>query len=104
MSTPKTQSFALIGTPGEIREGQMYTGMRLQVTVPGGGEPAVWEDVQGEFVRREAAGYHGDKVHAIFLDRTFPTGQVAQVGMNSRGRTIRVEMGGAWHPVTSLAC
>ena len=103
MSTQKTQSFALLSRPAEIREDQMYTGMRLQVSGPGSAL-VVWEDVQGKFVRREAADYYGGTVRAIFLDRTFPTGQVVQVGLNSRARTIRVDIGGTWHQVTTLAC
>ena len=80
----------------------MYTGMRLQVS-SAGGAPVVWEDVQGKFMRREAADYSGGTVRAIFLDRTFPTGQVVQIGLNSRARRVRVDVNGVWRQVTTLA-
>ena len=103
---PTTMSFALVKSPEQIREGQMYTGMHLRVnshTELSGRDPITWEDVQGTFVKRDAADYYGGMVRAIFLDRTFPTGQVVQLGMNSGGRTIQVEINGTWHSVTRLA-
>ena len=103
---PETMSFALLDSPEQIRAGQMYTGMRLRVNSHNelsGRTPVTWEDVQGTFVERDAPGYYGGMVRAIFLDRTFPTGQVVQLGLNCGGRTIQVEINGTWHSVTRLA-
>ena len=101
MSKNLTMSIAVLGSPAEIVEEQIYTGMRLSVDAVGA-SPLIWEDVQGKFVRREAPGYDGKVVPAIFLDRRFRTGQVVQVGMNSRGRTVRVEIDGAFHALGDL--
>ena len=81
--------------------------------LPGGGDASAhtnpaWsidpDPEAEERARREAADYHGGTVRAIFLDRTFPTGQVVQVGLKSRARTVRVDINGTWHEVTTLAC
>ena len=93
--------FSSVAAPDQIEEGQVYTGMRLQVSAPPGA-PLIWEDVQGRFVQRYAPDYHGGTVSAVFLERTFPTGQVVQLGVNSRARTIRVEINGAWHSIATL--
>ena len=94
--------FSSVAAPDQIEEGQVYTGMRLQVSGPPGVPPLIWEDVQGTFVRRDAPDYHGGTVRAVFLDRTFPSGQVVQLGLNSRARTIRVDINGAWHSIATL--
>ena len=102
---PETVSFSSVTSPDQIREGQMYIGMHLRVnshTELSGRTPITWEDVQGTFVKRDAPGYYGNTVRAIFLDRTFPTGQVVQLGLNTGGRTIQVEIDGAWHDITRL--
>ncbi len=101
MSEPQTMSIAMLASPGELEEGKTYTGMRVQVR-DHRGETSVWENVQGRFVYRDAPGYAGGTVRAIFLYRTFPGGQVVQVGLNSRARTVRVEFDGAWHTITRL--
>lgn len=98
----KTMDFSSVSSPDEIKKGQMYTGIRLQVNDVGL-PPTIWDDVRGAFVERDAPGYYGT-VRAIFLDRTFPTGQVVQVGLNTgRIRSILVDIKGKWHPVTRLA-
>ena len=99
MPQSTTQSFALLTSPGEIREGQMYTGMRVRHAKGAGG---VWEDVQGRFRLMEPGGVGVGP--AVFLERTFPSGQVVLVGMNSRSRTVHVDVNGQWCPVTTLAC
>ena len=95
------QQFSSVDSTDQIQQGQVYTGMRLHVSGPGAA-PVVWEDVQGAFVQRDAPDYHGGTVSAVFLDRTFPTGQVVQLGLNSRARTIRVEINGEWHSIATL--
>ena len=80
----------------------MYSGIRMQVNDVGW-PPQIWENVQGAFVERYAPGHYG-KVRSIFLDRTFPTGQVVQVGLHTgRLRSILVDIKGTWRLVTSLA-